>query len=66
MERLTSGDFTDAQEPFALFRPDPYVTCVDLGPAEAVLTTGWDREVARTGADAKQLKQHINTRLIYP
>lgn len=53
-------------EPFALFRPDPYVTCVDLGPEEAVLTTGWDREVARTGADAKQLKRHINTRLIYP
>ncbi|MEU3406220.1 FAD-dependent oxidoreductase [Streptomyces sp. NPDC006670] len=53
-------------EPVALFRPDPYVTCVDLGPSEAVLTTGWDRALARTGADAKGLKQHINTRLIYP
>ncbi|MEQ3553404.1 hypothetical protein WIS52_23280 [Pseudonocardia nematodicida] len=31
-----------------------------------MLTTGWDREVADTGASAKQLKQSINTEWIYP
>lgn len=51
------------QVPFA---PNPYVTCLDLGPHGAVLTTGWDRRVARTGADAKQLKRSINTEWIYP
>lgn len=51
------------QVPFA---PDPYVTCLDLGPYGAVLTLGWDREVARTGAEAKQLKRSVNTEWIYP
>jgi NADH dehydrogenase len=48
------------------FAPDPYVTCLDLGSAGAVLTTGWDRAVARTGAEAKALKQSINAEWIYP
>ncbi len=48
------------------FAPNPYVTCLDLGPYGAVLTMGWDREVAQTGAEAKQLKQSINTEWIYP
>jgi NADH:quinone reductase (non-electrogenic) len=48
------------------FAPNPYVTCLDLGNAGAVLTTGWDREVQMTGSDAKALKHRINTEWIYP
>lgn len=43
-----------------------YQTCLDLGPAGAVYTQGWDRVVKMTGSDAKQLKQQINTQWIYP
>lgn len=48
------------------FSPDPYVTCLDLGPAGAVLTAGWDRAVQLTGKKAKELKQQINSDWIYP
>lgn len=48
------------------FAPDPYVTCLDLGAHGAVLTTGWDREVAQTGVEAKHLKRSINAEWIYP
>ncbi|MFQ6148343.1 FAD-dependent oxidoreductase [Streptomyces seoulensis] len=48
------------------FAPDPYVTCLDLGPAGAVLTAGWDRQVQLTGQEAKKLKQRINSEWIYP
>jgi NADH dehydrogenase len=48
------------------FAPDPYVTCLDLGAHGAVLTTGWDREVAQTGTEAKDLKRSINAEWIYP
>ena len=48
------------------FAPDPYVTCLDLGAWGAVLTTGWDREVAQTRAAAKELKRSINSEWIYP
>lgn len=48
------------------FTPDPYVTCLDLGPAGAVYTEGWDRRVALTGAEAKTLKKKINEIWIYP
>ncbi|MEU6817874.1 FAD-dependent oxidoreductase [Streptomyces sp. NPDC046860] len=48
------------------FAPDPYVTCLDLGPAGAVLTSGWDRTVQLTGQEAKELKQRINSDWIYP
>lgn len=51
------------QVPFA---PNSYVTCLDLGPAGAVLTAGWERDVQMTGADAKALKHRINTEWIYP
>jgi NADH:ubiquinone reductase (H+-translocating) len=52
--------------PQASFSPNPYVTCLDLGPYGAVLTLGWDREIAQTGAEAKQLKRSINAEWIYP
>lgn len=43
-----------------------YVTCLDLGPWGAVYTEGWEREVILVGAEAKSLKQKINTEWIYP
>ncbi|NIF82532.1 NAD(P)/FAD-dependent oxidoreductase [Comamonas sp. Tr-654] len=43
-----------------------YVTCLDLGPWGAVYTEGWERSVKLAGAEAKALKQKINTEWIYP
>lgn len=43
-----------------------YVTCLDLGPWGAVFTTGWDRQVEMTGAEAKARKQFIMNEVIYP
>ncbi|WP_326601502.1 FAD-dependent oxidoreductase [Streptomyces sp. NBC_01799] len=48
------------------FTPDPYGVCLDLGPAGAVVTQGWDRTVQMTGEGAKALKRDINTLWIYP
>lgn len=52
--------------PRQAFDPGPYITCLDLGPAGAVLTTGWDREVRLTGEPAKALKKAIVESYIYP
>jgi NADH dehydrogenase len=43
-----------------------YVTVLDLGPAGALYTEGWDRRVVSTGAEAKATKQVINGQRIYP
>lgn len=43
-----------------------YVTCLDLGAAGALFTRGWDRNVDLVGAEAKKVKQEINTVWIYP
>jgi NADH dehydrogenase len=43
-----------------------YVTVLDLGPAGAVYTEGWDRHVVACGQEAKDTKRTINTRRIYP
>lgn len=48
------------------FSPLPYTTCLDLGPAGAVTTSGWERTVQMTGADAKRRKRTINEQWIYP
>ena len=48
------------------YRQETYATCLDLGPAGAVFTMGWDREVQKTGADGKDRKQQINRQWIYP
>lgn len=48
------------------FAPEPYVTCLDLGSAGAVFTTGIERVVRMTGQAAKDLKKSINERRIYP
>lgn len=52
--------------PLTAFAPRPYVTCLDLGSAGAVYTTGWDRAVELTGAAAKARKRQINEKWIYP
>jgi NADH dehydrogenase len=43
-----------------------YGNCMDLGPFEAVVTDGWERNVTFKGAEAKPIKQFINGSLIYP
>jgi NADH dehydrogenase len=43
-----------------------YVTVLDLGPAGAVYTEGWDRHVVASGAEAKATKRTINAQRIYP
>jgi NADH:ubiquinone reductase (H+-translocating) len=52
--------------PAAQFRPEPYETCLDLGAAGAVFTTGWERAVRLTGEAAKDRKRRVNERAIYP
>jgi NADH dehydrogenase len=48
------------------FSPRPYVTCLDLGGAGALFTSGWNRDIQLTGYWASIMKQTINRRLIYP
>jgi NADH dehydrogenase len=43
-----------------------YVTVLDLGPAGAVYTEGWDRRVVSRGERAKATKRIINGERIYP
>ena len=58
------GDLLGA--PMLPLRIPWYVTVLDLGPAGAVYTEGWDRRVVSTGAQAKATKQVINGERIYP
>jgi NADH dehydrogenase len=53
-------------EPLLALRIPWYVTVLDLGPAGAVYTEGWDRALVSTGARAKATKREINARRIYP
>jgi NADH dehydrogenase len=53
-------------EPMMAYHQEAYVTCLDLGTAGALLTRGWDRQVELVGAEAKKIKQEINTIWIYP
>jgi NADH:ubiquinone reductase (H+-translocating) len=53
-------------EPMLALRIPWYVTVLDLGPAGAVYTEGWDRVVVSTGEQAKTTKRAINSRRIYP
>jgi NADH:quinone reductase (non-electrogenic) len=53
-------------EPMLALRIPWYVTVLDLGPAGAVYTEGWERVLVSDGAQAKATKQIINTRRIYP
>ncbi|MEN3319173.1 MAG: hypothetical protein V7643_2574 [Mycobacterium sp.] len=53
-------------EPMLSLRIPWYVTVLDLGPAGAVYTEGWDRQVVTSGAEAKATKRTINGERIYP
>jgi NADH:ubiquinone reductase (H+-translocating) len=53
-------------QPMLKLRIPWYVTVLDLGPAGAVYTEGWERAVVARGAAAKATKQIINTQRIYP
>jgi NADH dehydrogenase len=53
-------------EPLLSLRIPWYVTVLDLGPAGAVYTEGWDRHVVASGDEAKATKMTINGRRIYP
>jgi NADH:quinone reductase (non-electrogenic) len=52
--------------PTERFDPIPYVTCLDLGSAGAMFSTGWERTVQLTGEQAKQRKRLVNEVWIYP
>jgi NADH dehydrogenase len=58
------GDLLGA--PMLTLRIPWYVTVLDLGPAGAVYTEGWDRRVVKRGAEAKATKRVINGERIYP
>lgn len=53
-------------EPMMALRIPWYVTVLDLGPAGAAYTEGWDRQVVAQGDEGKRTKQLINTQRIYP
>lgn len=52
--------------PSIAYDQQAYVTCLALGPNDAVYTEGWNREVKMSGAAAADLKGKINTQWIYP
>jgi len=54
-----------AEEQLSLNIPR-YSTCLDLGPAGAIQTMGWERSVFETGEKAKETKLTINRVRIYP
>ena len=49
----------------AYLQPD-YRTCLDLGPGNALLTSGWERTPRGSGKDAKAVKEEIVTQWIVP
>lgn len=59
-----AADLLDS--PLTPYSQEVYGTCLDLGPAGAVVTSGWDRKVVLKGEEAKKVKQWINGVLIYP
>ena len=52
--------------PLEPYQQKNYVTCLDLGGTEALVTRGWDRRVEMSGDKAKAMKREINTKWIYP
>jgi NADH:ubiquinone reductase (H+-translocating) len=52
--------------PLAAFTAIPYVTCLDLGAAGALFTTGFERTVQLSGVAGKERKRLINRKVIYP
>jgi NADH dehydrogenase len=58
------GDLLGA--PMVTLRIPWYVTVLDMGPAGALYTEGWERRVVSTGEAAKATKRVINRERIYP
>ena len=54
------------EEPTLPYDQPAYVTCLDLGPENAIFTRGWNSKVEITGAQAKAVKKEINEVWIYP
>ncbi|MEJ2143334.1 MAG: FAD-dependent oxidoreductase [Gammaproteobacteria bacterium] len=52
--------------PLRQYQQPVYLTCIDLGRSGALFTSGWDRQIQKSGNEAKELKQQINTQWIYP
>jgi len=52
--------------PLEPYQQKNYVTCLDLGPSDAVFTRGWDAMIEITGDKAKAMKREINRQWIYP
>ena len=52
--------------PLEPYQQKNYVTCLDLGPSDAVFTRGWNATVEMSGDKAKAMKREINTQWIYP
>lgn len=53
-------------EPLKIYSYKDYVTCVDLGQQDGMLTSGWDRKLVASGLEGKNIKMEVTTQLIYP
>lgn len=53
-------------QPLKPYNYTDYVTCVDLGQEDGMLTTGWERTLAFSGIEGKNIKMEVTTKLIYP
>jgi NADH dehydrogenase len=54
---------TLSQQPLITYQQAVYVTCLDLGPAGAMLMRGWERDIEKTGKQGKAMKQFINAKI---
>ena len=46
--------------PLEPYQQKDYVTCLDLGPSDAVFTRGWDSKVEMSGDKAKAMKRAVD------
>ena len=53
-------------QPLKPYSYKDYVTCVDLGQQDGMLTTGWERKLVASGLEGKNIKMEVTTKLIYP
>lgn len=53
-------------QPLKPYRYTDYVTCVDLGQQDGMLTSGWERKLVSSGIEGKNIKMEVTTKLIYP
>ncbi|WP_394773406.1 NAD(P)/FAD-dependent oxidoreductase [Flavobacterium sp.] len=58
-----NGLFGQALKPYNY---TDYVTCVDLGQQDGMVTTGWERTLLSSGIEGKTIKMEVTTKLIYP